>query len=141
GLDQQLDERARDPPARLDRLGGIGVGAHRDRPACVAGTGERGVEQLRRVRLHEQPRFEIYARRKVVIGVGWPRKAIDAAMLATSEGVHRPVEADVRGTVAREDRPWMLDRDGRPALRDAVERFDLIEPFTLLDALLQVEAG
>src|SRR5690349_17671451 len=34
----------------------------------------------------------------------------------------------------------MLDGDGGPALRNSVERFDLVEPFALLDAFLQVEA-
>ena len=62
GLDQQLDDRAGDPPALLDRLVGIGVGAHRDRPAFIAGPRQCRVEQLRRLGLHEQARFEIHAR-------------------------------------------------------------------------------
>ena len=33
----------------------------------------------------------------------------------------------------------MLDRDGGPALGNAVERFDLIEPLALRDALLEIE--
>ena len=140
GFDQQLDDRARDPPALLDRLIGIGVGAHRDRPAFVAGPRERRVEQLRRIGLDEQPRFEIHAGRKVVIGVGRPREAIDAAMLAAAKGVDRAIEADVGRAVAGQDRFGMLDRDRGPALRNAVERLDLIEPFAVVGPLLEVEA-
>src|SRR4051794_330356 len=73
-------------------------------------------------------------------GVGRAGEAIDAAMLTAAEGVDRAVEADVGRIVARQDRLGMLDRDCGPALGNSVERLDLVEPVTLLDALFQVEA-
>src|SRR5689334_7672005 len=75
-----------------------------------------------------------------MVGVGWPRKTIDAAVLAAPVGVHRTVEADVWRVVAGQDRFGPLDRHRRPALRDSVKRFDLVEPFSLDHSLLEVEA-
>src|SRR3954453_9940721 len=75
-----------------------------------------------------------------MIGVGWPRKTIDAAVLAAAVGVDRAVEPDVGRAVAGEDRLGTFDSNGRPALRHAVQRFNLIEPLSLHHPLLKVEA-
>ena len=73
--------------------------------------------------------------------MGWARETVDAAVLAPAKGVDRAVEADVRGIVAGQDRFGVLDRHRRPALRHAVECFDLVEPFAFGHALLEIEAG
>src|SRR5689334_14583110 len=139
-LDQQFDNRARDSPAFLDRLIRVGIGAHRDWAAFVPGAGQSRMEQLRRLGFHEQTGLEIHAGRQVVIGVGRPREAIDAAMLATSIGVDRAVKPDVRRAVAGQDRLRMLYRDGGSPLWDSVQSFDLIEPFALRDPLLKIKS-
>ena len=72
--------------------------------------------------------------------MGRPREAIDAAMLAAAIGVDRAVEADVGRLVAGQDRLGMFDRDRGPALRNAVQRFDTVEPVAVDQPLLQVEA-
>jgi hypothetical protein len=84
------------------------------------------VEQLGGVGLDEQPALEIDPGRKIVKGVGRPRKAIDAAVLAAAIGIDRAVEADVGRGVAGQDRARPLDRHAGPARRNAVERFDLV---------------
>jgi hypothetical protein len=66
-----------------------------------------------------------------VIGVRRPGEAIDAAVLAAAIGVDRAVKADVGRVVAGQDRLGMLDGDRRPALRNAVQRLDAVEPFAL----------
>src|SRR5690348_4468775 len=76
-----------------------------------------------------------------MIGVGRTGEAIDAAMLAAAKRVDRPVEADVGRAVADQARFGVLDGDGSPASRNAVQRFHLVEPFALGDPLFQVEAG
>ncbi len=113
GLGQHLDAAARDPPIALDRLIGIGVGPERDRPADIAALRQLLAQQHRRVGLGEQLALEIEPRRQIVIGVGRPREAIDAAMLAPAIRVDRAVEADVGRLVAGDDRaaasrpsPW-----------------------------------
>src|SRR4029079_1869042 len=73
-------------------------------------------------------------------GVGRAGKAIDAAMFAAAVGVDRAIEPNVRGAVARQNRLGTFDGDGRSPRRNAVDRFDLVQPFTLDHALLEVEA-
>src|SRR5690606_39594720 len=95
----------------------------------VAAAAELGAQQLRRVRLGEQPALEIEPRREIVTGVARPREAIDAAMLAAAIGVDRAVEADIGRLVAGDDRPWPLDGDGGAQRRRlAVLRLARVEP-------------
>ena len=98
------------------------------------------MKKLRGIGLHEQPGFKINSGREIVIGMRRPSEAIDAAVLATSIGVYRSIEADVGRAVAGEDRLGMLDRDGGPALLNSIDRLDAIEPFALDHPLLQIEA-
>ena len=100
---QHLEDLAHDPVALLDRLVGIGIGADRHGLRLIAGLGELALEQLRRVRLGEQPRLEIDAGRQAHIGMGRPREAVGAAVLAAAIGVDRPVEGDVRRLVGGDD--------------------------------------
>ena len=65
--------------------------------------GKLAREQLRRVGLGEDARFEIGAGRKTEIGVRRPREAIDAAMLATLVRIDRAVEGYIGRGVARDD--------------------------------------
>src|SRR5262249_10168268 len=73
-------------------------------------------------------------------GMSRPREAINAAMLAPAERVDRAIEADVWRAVAGQDRLRALDRHRRPPFGDSVERLDLVEPFVLGHALLEIEA-
>src|SRR6185369_7827566 len=75
-----------------------------------------------------------------MIGVGRPREAIDAAMLAAAIGIDRPVEADVGRGVAGQDRLRMFYCDRRSPGDDAVEALDTVQPVALDDPLLEVEA-
>ena len=102
-VEADLQHLPRDPVARLDRLVGIGIRPHRQWTRAVLGLGQRGAQQLCRIGLGEQPRFEIEPGRKIVIGMRGPRKAIDAAMLAAAIGVDRTVEGHVRRLVEAED--------------------------------------
>src|SRR3546814_4180828 len=54
---------------RSDRLIGIGVGPHRDRPRAVGPARQLFPEQRRRVRFREQFRLEIEPRRQIVKGM------------------------------------------------------------------------
>ena len=113
--------RAHDPVAPLDRLIGIGVGADRDDARLVAGRRQFALQQLRRVRLHEQLGFEIEPGRQAEIGVGRPREAIDAAVLAAAIGIDRAVEGDVRRIVAGDDLARRVDRHRGLERRQFVE--------------------
>ena len=124
----------------LDWLVRVGVSPKCNRPDGITVLGQGGMEELGGVRLGEEPAFEIDARRKVVEGVRWPCEAINAAMLASTIGVDRAIEADVGGAVAGYYALRPLDSYRRPSRRNAVEYFNFIEPIAVLDALLQVEA-
>ena len=107
---QHLEHRARDPELLLDRLVGVGVRPHRDGLGGVAGLCQLLLEELGGVRLREQLGLEIEPGREPLIGVGRPREAVDAAMLAAAIGVDRAVEADVGRVVPRDDGARPLDR-------------------------------
>ena len=108
----------------------------------IAGLGQLGAQQLRRVGLGEQLRLEIEPGRQIVKGVGRPGEAIDAAMLAAAIGVDRAVEADVGRAVAGDDRPGLLDRDrGAQRRQAAVQLLARVEPVAVRLAHGQVEAG
>ncbi len=100
---EHLENAAHDLQIALDRLIGIGVGADRDHARLVARVRQLLFQQRRRVVLGEQLRFEIEAGRQAEIGVGRPRKAVDAAVLAAAIGIDRAVEADVGRVVAGDD--------------------------------------
>jgi hypothetical protein len=92
---QHLQHRAGQLQRALHRLIGIGVGAQRHRRRLVARLAQGGFQQLRHLRLEQQLGFEIQARGKAEIGVGRPREAINAAMLAAPVRVDGAVKADV----------------------------------------------
>ena len=95
GAFKDFEDAAHDLVLALDRLIRIGVGADRDHARFVVPSRQLLFKQRRRIRLGEQLRFEIKARRKTEIGVGRPRKAVDAAVLAAAVRVDRAVEADI----------------------------------------------
>ena len=103
-VEAHFEHLPRDPVACLDRLVGIGIGPHRQRARAVFGLGQRDAQQFRRIGLGEQSGFEIEPGREVVIGMGGPRKAIDAAMLAAAIGIDRAVEGHIGRLVEAEDR-------------------------------------
>ena len=84
------------------------------------------LEELGRALLGEQAGLEIEPGREPHIGVGGPRVAIEAAVLAAAVGVDRAVERDVGRVVAGDDRLGLLpghlgrERLGRFVLRPAV---------------------
>ena len=51
-------------------------------------TGPIDPKQLRRLGFDEKPALEIHSGRQVVKGVGRPRKAIDATVLAAAISIH-----------------------------------------------------
>ena len=81
---------------------------------------------LRRLRLHEQLRLEVEAGRETEIGVGRPREAIDAAVLAAAIGIDRTVERDVGGVVAGDDLARRVDRDRGLEQRQLFERLPAV---------------
>jgi hypothetical protein len=90
-------------PLALDRLIGIGVGSDRDHARFVVRRRQFLFQKLRRVGLGEQFRFEVEPRRQAEIGVGRPREAIDAAVLAAAVRIDRTVESDIGRIVAGDD--------------------------------------
>jgi hypothetical protein len=58
---QDLKDRAGDAQLLLERLVGVGVRAHRDHRRPVAGLGQLLLQELGRVRLHQDARLEIEA--------------------------------------------------------------------------------
>ena len=121
GAFQHFENAAHDLPLALDRLIGIGIGADRDHARFVILRRQFLFQQLRRIGLGEQFRFEIEPRRQAEKSVGRPRKAVDAAMLATPVGVDRTVEADIRRIVAGDDLARGIDRDRGLERRQFVE--------------------
>src|SRR5262245_20171832 len=105
----------------LDRLVGIGIGTDGDRARRVAGSRKLALEQFGCVRLGKQLGFEIEPGRKAEIGVGRPREAIDATVLAAAVRIDRAIEADVRRIVARDDLARRVDSHRGP------ERWQLLE--------------
>jgi hypothetical protein len=133
---------ARDPIALFDGLIGIGVGAHGDRRGLVAGLGQSLAQQVPGVGLGEQLRLEVQPRREIVIGVGGPGKAVDAAVFAAAIGVDRAVERDVGRFVEADDAARLLLGHGRPQLAGrAVHRLALVQPVAFRKALGQAEAA
>ena len=111
GALQHFENAAHDLVLALDRLIGIGVGADRDHARLVVRRRQFLFQQRRRIRLGEQLRFEIQSRRQPEIGVGRPREAVDAAMLAAAIGIDRTVEADVGRVVAGDHLARGVERD------------------------------
>ena len=140
GLVQHLKHPPRHLPRRLDRLVRVGVGTQRNRLNLVARLRQFGAQQVGRLGLGEQPRFEIEPRRQVVIGVARPREAIDAAVLAPAIRVDRPGERHVGRLVATDDRPRLLDRHRRPQRRRrAVDLAARVEPVAIRLGRGQIE--
>ena len=133
---QHFENAAHDLPVAFDRLVGIGIGPDRDHFRLVAVGCQFLLQQGGGVRLRIQLRFEIQPRRQAEIGVGRPRKTIDATVLATPIGVDRAVEADVGRVVTGNDFSRGVDRDrglewrqfveAPPAVVEGGARFDLI---------------
>jgi hypothetical protein len=94
-LAQHFQQPARDAVVALDRLPAVGVDAQRHRRGRVARPGQFLAQALDRIRLGEQPGFEIQPRRQVQVGVRGPREAVHAAVLAAAVGIDGAVEADV----------------------------------------------
>ena len=81
----------------------VGIDAQRDRAGPVAPLRQLLAQDLGRVRLGEDPGFEIQAGRQVEIGMRRTREAIAASVLAAPVGVERLLERDVGRRVAGDD--------------------------------------
>lgn len=103
-VEQQFQHAAGDAPVALGRLVGVGVGAHGQHLAAVAGLAQGIGQQLRGARLGQDAGLEIEPRRQVQIRVAGPREAVDAAVLAAAVGIQRLVERQIRRVVAGNDR-------------------------------------
>ncbi len=125
----------------LDRLVGIGVGAHRDRRR--AGTSARRARAVSSLAASGLNRILVSKSRpgeQAEIGVGRPGEAVDAAVLAAAIGVDRAVEGDVGRGVARDDGARGVVRQRRAQRRQLV----LVEDVPAVgrtDLLLVVEAA
>ena len=108
---ERLENLPRDPKAALLGLVGIGVAADVDDVGLVGRPRKLAREQPSRVWFEEDATLEIEAGREPDVGVARARIAVDAAVLAASVGVDRPVETDVRAVVARYDGSGALGCD------------------------------
>ena len=76
-----------------------------------------------------------------MVGVGWPRIAIDAAMLAAAIGVDRAVERDVGRLVEADDRAGVFFGYGSAQFGGwTVDDFAFVEPVQVSLARVQPEA-
>ena len=144
GALQHFENAAHDFVLALDRLIGIGVGADRDHARFVAGCGQFLLQQFGRVRLDQQLGFEIEPRRQAEKGVGRPREAVDAAMLAAAIRVDRAVEADIGRVVAGDHLARGVDRDRGLERRQVVEALPAVvegDPRLGLEAAAVVGLG
>jgi hypothetical protein len=89
----------------LDRLIGIGIGAHRQRFTAIGRRRQLLDQQLRCARLIEKPALEIKTRRQAEIGMGWSGKAVNTTMLATSEHIYRSIKWNIRRAISCDDSP------------------------------------
>ena len=122
GAVEHFENAAHHLVAPLDRLIRVGIGADRDHLRLIAGRRQFLFQQIGCFRLHQQLGFEIEPGRQAEIGVGRPREAVDAAMLAAAIGIDRAVEADVGRVVAGNNLAGGVDRDRRLERRQFVER-------------------
>jgi hypothetical protein len=74
-IGEHLQDRPRDLELALDRLVGIGVGAHRHHVGPILRRSELGFEQFRRLGLEQDLGLEIEAGRQAEIGVRRTREA------------------------------------------------------------------
>jgi len=119
---QDIENAAGNAEFSFDRLIGIGVRAHRDRPWLIVGRGELLFQKLGGVWLRKQLRFKIESRREPLVGVGRTREAVDAVVLTASVWIDRAVKRNVGRVVARNNRTGLLERDLGRERRRFVER-------------------
>ena len=110
GAIQHFENTAHDLVVALDRLIRIGIGADRDHARLVILRGKLLFQKLWRIGLGQQLRFEIEPRRQAEIGMGRPREAVHAAMLATPIRIDGAVEADIGRFVARDHLAGCIER-------------------------------
>ncbi len=110
-VEQQFQHAAGDAPVPLGRLVGVGVGAHGEHLAAVAGLAQGVCQQLRGARLGEDAGLEIESGREVQVRVARPGEAVDAAVLAAAVGIQRLLERQVRRVVAGNDRARRVHAD------------------------------
>lgn len=101
---QHLQHLAGQAAFAFQRLVGVGIGTQVDRRAAIAGLAQFLLQRAGDVALGDQPGLEIDPRREVPIGMAGPRIAVDAAMLATTVGIDRAIEREVRRLVAGDHR-------------------------------------
>src|SRR5690606_9083107 len=100
---QNLQYIAHDAPTPFHRLVGVRIGTNCNGARLITFLGQLPFQQFCRVRLGEQLRFEIQSWRKAHEGMARTREAVDAAMLATTIGIDRAVERDIRRFISRYD--------------------------------------
>ena len=101
-------------------------------PFAGSGSTLVAAQLLGGIGLGEQPRFEVQPGGQVVVGMGGPRKAIDAAVLAPAIGVDRTVERHIGRLVEGEDRLRpLLGHRGAQADGRAIEACHVIAPVAI----------
>ena len=107
-LRQHLQTGAHDAMLLLDRLVGVRVRPDGNRRDPVGLRRQLPPQNLRRLGSRHQFGLEIQPRREPQIGMGRPREAIDAAMLAAPVRVDRPVERQIGRAVVGDQPPRPL---------------------------------
>src|SRR5437879_3656931 len=113
GSRQHLDDRPRYQHAALERLIRVGVGAERDGFADITGPRQLRFQHLAGIRLVEQARLEIEPRRQTHIRVARAGVAEHTSMTASSIGIDRLLEGNVRRIVRCDDATGAIGLDDR----------------------------
>ena len=119
---QHAEHGAGDAVVAFDGLVRVRCRPEGDRLRHVALHRELPLQQLGRVRLVEQLRLEIDARRKAHIGMVGPGEAVDATMLAAAIGIDRAIERQVRRSIPCQDAACALGKIFRRQAPDRVIR-------------------
>ena len=126
GFQHHLEQAAGQALLALEGLVGVGGAAEDDGRAGVAGAAQRLAQQLLGIRLVEDLRLEIEARRQPEVGMGRPRIAVDATVLAAAIGIDRLAEAEVGRLVAAEDGFRAIDQQRGARVRRHFRRPSVI---------------
>lgn len=145
---QNVQNATHDAPVSLNRLVSVSVGANRQNIRGVTRAAKLPFQGMGCIRTRNQPRLEIQARRQPQIGMAWPRKAIDAPVLAPSVRIEGPIKRYVRRRVARYRIGHLFTGDLRSQHRQIVFRTipaiigrDACKPFKAASIILHRAAA
>ncbi|MNY01992.1 hypothetical protein D3C86_1345460 [compost metagenome] len=144
GFGQHFQYLPHDAPFALNRLIRVGIGANGDHPWLVARFRQFPFQQLCRIRLGEELRFEIQTGRKSHIAVCRSCETIDTAMFAAAIGIDGAVERDVGRFIAGDDAARLLHLHLGAELRHVLESLPAIVENLVLQGLetsIRIEPG